>query len=300
MPIIFDNLYKLKTKEDYADIHKIIGTSCLIHYIYRYFCLLYYGDMKFKYDSFTPIIISLHGVLSISSLFFHVPKNRHKNMPMIYKEFRLHSIVFALRSIICALLFYYQFHIIYNILIINVTMISADIITYYLKADTQTMRGMPFGEKIAIDNQKDIIRMQSSQQIGATLFMMVNINSAFSPAFAIQIAAFLMTLVRKSIINELDWHRIYNISLWINIFVYNSFDHIIKMIYVILSMKIFQYLRFSLKINKYIIWNIILPFYILIKDMKSDSDIFNVFRYIVIIYHTIVWIKKTKDLWCLS
>jgi len=39
-------------------------------------------------------------------------------------------------------------------------------------------------------------------QILATLFMLGNINTSFTPLLAIQLAAFLMTLVIKSIIGE--------------------------------------------------------------------------------------------------
>ena len=85
--------------------------------------------------------------------------------------------------------------------------------------------------------------LHSVQQFGATMFMMGNIDSAFAPLLAIQIAAFLMTLIRKSIISELDWHRLYAISLWLNIFVYWSFNRIDKPIYIIMGVYLFDYLR---------------------------------------------------------
>ena len=102
-------------------------------------------------------------------------------------------------------------------------MILADLATNKYGAATKTMRGIPYGKEISEDDKKKITYMHSNQQFAATMFMVCNINSAFSPLLAIQMAAFLKTLVRKAIITELDWHRVYVITLWLNIFVY---DHL--------------------------------------------------------------------------
>ena len=68
-----------------------------------------------------------------------------------------------------------------NILIINLTMFLADIVSYYYFTETKTMRNMPFPRNIDqnLKLKNDLIRMQSSQQIYATLFMMINIDTAF-------------------------------------------------------------------------------------------------------------------------
>ena len=67
-----------------------------------------------------------------------------------------------------------------------------------------------------------------------------------------------MTLVRKSIItNHIDWHRIYALSLWINVFVYWSFYSIRTTLYIVLGGIIFTYFRVEKRFNKYLIWNII-------------------------------------------
>jgi len=81
---------------------------------------------------------------------------------------------------------------------------------------------MPFDNTIGDELQRRITRMQSAQQIGATLYMLGNLDSCFSPMLAIQIAALLMTLVRKNIIDSTAWHTVYNMSLWINIFCFWS------------------------------------------------------------------------------
>jgi hypothetical protein len=215
------NSYKLVTKEDPTHIHKLLGGICLMHYIYRYYLLLTTGTMSLR----TPVayyMVGIHGLLSCSSIIFHIPKQRIKGGPMIYPEYRLHSIVFALRSVVCYYLTYHGLPKIYNIGVCFVTMGLADIITYLYPSGTTTMRQMPFDSSVQETKRKYIIMIQSFHQIGATLYMVGNEDACFSPMFAIQLAALLMTLVRKSIISSNAWHLIYNLSLGINIFVYQS------------------------------------------------------------------------------
>ena len=213
------NSYKLITKEDPIHIHKLLGGICLAHYIYRYYLLLSTGTMSLR----TPVayyMVGIHGLLSCSSMIFHIPNQRIKGGPMIYPEYRLHSIVFALRSVACYYVTYHGFPKIYNVGICVATMGLADIITYMYPSGTTTMRQMPFESGVDPTKRKYIIMMQSFHQIGATFYMLGNEDACFSPMFAIQLAALLMTLVRKSIISTNMWHFIYNISLGINIFAY--------------------------------------------------------------------------------
>jgi hypothetical protein len=113
-----------------------------------------------------------------------------------------------------------------------------------------TIRDMPFDKRIGKKEQQEISAMQSSQQFGATLYMFGNLDSCFSPMFTIQIAAFLMTLVRKSIIDTNMWHLVYNYTLLINIFCYWS----LPIGYVIahpVLFNAFYYWRFSCNKNTY-------------------------------------------------
>jgi hypothetical protein len=144
-------------------------------------------------------------------------------------------------------------------------MIMADAVTARYRSDNQntTMRDMPFDPRINEDEQRKIILMQSSQQIGATLYMFGNLDSCFSPMFAIQLAAFLMTLVRKNIIDSNMWHLIYNVSLWMNAFCFYSIPIGFLLIEPVLF-HIFYYWRFSVDKNsnhfvgnKYVGWTIV-------------------------------------------
>ena len=266
--IHFHNTYKLISREDGLHIHKILGIVCMAHYIYRYYLLLTTGSMHLR----TPTayrMVGVHGLLSCSSMIFHIPKHRIRGGPMIYPEYRLHSILFALRSVACYYLTYHDFPKIYNILACFATMYLADIVSKVYPSGTTTMRQMPFDERIAIRDREHIISMQSVHQIVATMYMVGNEDSCFSPLFAIHFAAFLMTLVRKSIITTSVWHLLYNGSLAINVFCLYSLS--ISYIYGnFIAIQLFYYWRFNTNTkartgiigSKYVGWAIVFQLYL--------------------------------------
>ena len=293
------NLYKLKTKEDPLHIHKMLGVICLFNFIYRFYCL--FTEKTMHLDNLGGVgTIVVHGLLSSSSLIFHIPSQRNKAAPMIYPEFRLHSIIFAMRSVVCFLLTYYKFSVFYKFGACYSTMLLADIVTYQLQSQGKlvavesgtTMRDMPFNSQITELDQREISRLQSANQIGAVLYMFGNLDSCFSPLLAIQLAAFLMTLVRKSIITSNMWHVAYNISLWSGVFVFNSFpaSFILEMI---VSYYIFRIWRFNMRYNKYIGWTIVFAFMWAYNNWFFDAvqmtfvqcRLENVFRYVCILQY---------------
>lgn len=251
------NLNKLITQEDEFHLHKSLGVISLINYIYRYYLLFVYGNM-FLNERFDLMLIVLHACLSLSSLIFHIPSLRNRKSPMIYPEFRLHSIVFALRSVLCCFIEYYKLEssLYLKMIVCMITLILADIITHYFATNkSATMRNMPFSETVTEETQKEITYLHSSKQVAATLFMLYNIETAFSPMFGIQMAAFLMTLVRKNIISTNTWHVIYSMSLFINAFCFwlfltSPFD----LFTLFITYNLFIKLRFTLNFNKYISW----------------------------------------------
>jgi hypothetical protein len=130
----------------------------------------------------------------------------------------------------------------------------ADLITfYYAEPGDTTMRSMPYSESIDASFQRNITLFYSHQQINATIYMLINGESAFSPLFSIQIAAFLMTLVRKNIIYPNTWHILYALSLIFNVFILNTF-YLSDAIYLCIGSKLFGFLRFKNGLNKYISW----------------------------------------------
>mmetsp|Transcript_19955 Transcript_19955/g.28590 ORF Transcript_19955/g.28590 Transcript_19955/m.28590 type:complete len:211 (-) Transcript_19955:90-722(-) len=143
---------------------------------------------------------------------------------MIYPEFRLHSIVFASRSLAIMLLLYFTRIFNAEILlylrgaVVIVTMILADVITNSFKDQGKTMRAMPFPDYAPHFLRNNLNRFYSISQIFATaqMFFCIGLDEAFLVLFPIQIAAFLMTCVRKSIISAGAWHFYYAAALGLN------------------------------------------------------------------------------------
>lgn len=255
-----ENIHKLNTKEDPYHIHKTIGIICLANFIYQYYHFFFYYKTSMD-NSHGLYLIGFHTSLSVSSLMFYIPSIRNKSAPMIYPEFRLHNIIFALRAVICFLLSYYDFHFVYKIGVCFITMIFADIASHVTREKDQTLiRSMPFEGEISQETVSGIKRFQGSMQVGATLYMLGNIHTAFFTLYGIQLPAFLMTLVRKNIIKPNSWHSLYSILLISNVFCYLSLP-ISYIIAEIVTYHLFVQLRFEQKMNKYYAWSIAFSIY---------------------------------------
>jgi hypothetical protein len=158
-------------------------------------------------------------------------------------------------------------------------MIGADIITLYYK-DGTTIRNMQFTLNVSDDIKQKIKLFNSKMQVCATLYMLGNTDSAFGPLFAIQLSSFLMTLVRKNIIKTNIWHFLYGLSLIINVFIYYSL-RIDFIIFQIISVNLFFYLRFTKFYNKYLCWTIIYGLFLFYRQypflIKYDTTIKTIF-----------------------
>lgn len=249
---------KLNTHEDVFYIHKILGGIAIVNYIYRFCILCTNNDMNLN-NELGMSLLGVHGLLSVSSLFFKLSNKRNKMIPIIYPEYRLHNIIFAFRSILCCLSFYFitnTFHArMMNMFICLLTMCGADVISACNNTNddkTTTMRDMPYDEY----DETNYKRMYGTMQLYATYYMLGNINTAFSPMFAIQISSFLMTLVKKSIIKPKWWHHLYTIALLKNILLAVTFTPSF-LITMNLSCGFFYYWRIKKNCNKYVIWTIV-------------------------------------------
>ena len=275
--MIVTNAWRLIGNEDAFHIHKSLGVLSLGHFAYRAALFVKYGTMGFSGNAATMACIALHMALSGTSLIFHLPNNRIRKAPMIWPEFRIHSILFAYRSLIC-MAFYWvnaQFadasrDITYwcRCMTLIGTLIGADVATAYFKAlekgeSGTTMRGMPFPESITLHQRDGINMYYSICQVFATLNMIAapGMERPFGILFPIQIAAFLMTLVRKSILSAGEWHTSYASALGIN-FVHAIYETSIQKTtpstFVYLSLiACFCILRFQYRFNKYVLWSAI-------------------------------------------
>jgi cytochrome b involved in lipid metabolism len=99
---------KLFTKEDPIGVHKYLGLFCLLNFIGRYTQMFFFdpaaGLGSQGHPWFSMACLIPHAMLSLTSLIFHtVPKERVVGKPMIWQEFRVHNIIFGVRSVLTAL-----------------------------------------------------------------------------------------------------------------------------------------------------------------------------------------------------
>ena len=230
---------KLFTKEDPIGIHKYMGIFSLLHFAFRYSQMLF-GDPSCGLGTrmgkgpaiFAALTVLPHGILSASSLIFHtVPKERVVNLPMIWQEFRMHNIIFGLRSVATTLLAWAAIYkpsvrqpaIVLSALSVMIANAFADVATAKLRDNDaeSTTATMPYWEGASIETQRKFKVYYSYCQFLATLACMACANPAWPLCvlLPIQLASLLMTLVRKGLISARAYHIGYTASLCMPFFV---------------------------------------------------------------------------------
>ena len=142
---------------------------------------------------------------------------------MIWPEFRLHSITFAMRHVIATTLILSNAWPEQKLLngsmklgLIILTIQCASWITEkFGDHEKRTTNSMPYPGWITQDMQKGIKDMYTRAQFGATKAIVLGDSTlSFFPLLGIQMAPLLMTLVRKGKISSITYHRIYALSLF--------------------------------------------------------------------------------------
>ena len=270
---------RLFTREDavYLHSHKIIGTLCLLHFAYRIVLHVRTGSMYLVTGSYLDLVfILLHTLLQVTAFQFRLPTRRNSSTNVIWPEMRLHTTIFALRSIITWFITWLNVqNFVYRPIIVFATMMSADLVTYMHKADKTTMRDNPMPLWVNPKMKRFINYLYSTAQVFATLQIMntkANADMTFCILLSIQVAPFLMTLVKKNFISRTSWHVGYALCLVYAYHVATSYvDNRVSnevsngvsngqyfpgwfLKYPALA---FCFARFSLNINKYVLWTII-------------------------------------------
>jgi len=252
---------KLFTREDYYNIHKILGFLSLLNFIYRY-CFLLINNDDLGYSENTYInhcSFLVHVLLSSSSLIFKVLSKRSVSKSLIiYEEYRLHAILFTLRS--------------YGIYLFNIynsldTVISVLFILFcHLLIDIITEKYGTKGVTAVRNNGKHRTGIKyygrffySYYQILVTGCLLLPFkeksNLAFNALIAIQSSAFLMTLNRKGLIK---W---YTHAFWYSLSLFFSYYYIkitVPITVILMSGVVFALRIYN--INKYICWALFFGF----------------------------------------
>lgn len=241
----------------YGHVHKSLGFISLTHFIARFGEFAIYRVMTF--DRAAWILIAVHAFLSWSSLIFYLTSFRSASAPMIWPEFRAHSILFASRSLTAMSLTLSGFSspLTRYINVIG-TIALADLATKYYQATNTTMRDMPFPDWVSKQARDRLNLYYSVSQVLATSGLLVSpsMERAFFILFPIQIAAFLMTLVRKRMLSPMGWHVLYAVSLGLN-YIHGALaqDSLPTLFYI--ASLLFCILRFRYRVNKYVLWGLI-------------------------------------------
>ena len=216
---------KLITKHDPYHVHKILGTFVLFSFLYRLFLVIKLGT-AFPADQ-SPLVASLcvlvHGLLSSSSLLLPLPEKRNYSAPMIWPEFRLHSITFAMRHVLATILTIHNLWpdgLVVNAiaragLLLCTVRVATWISDSYGDKEQRTTNAMSYPKEFSEEDKAGIKRQYTQAQFAATVAAIcpdATIN--FWPLLGIQSAALLMTLVRKGKITALSYHRIYACTLF--------------------------------------------------------------------------------------
>jgi len=193
---------KLFTREDTFNFHKTLGLACLLSYVVR-FAQVGPRDMAFGADGGTALTIAMHTLLSVSSLIFKIPFKRIAGGYRIWPEYRLHSIIFACRSLAGMALTWYELrhgaeaNYWANMAIVVGTLAAADLASWSVgeAGRSSTIRDLEAGPATHF--------FFSAMQFYATMGCMLGIRRfsvQFLYVFIIQFNAFLMTIRRKNLL----------------------------------------------------------------------------------------------------
>jgi hypothetical protein len=250
---------KLFTHHDSLHIHKVLGLACLVSYVYRY-SRVGERDAGFGPNVGTLVFVALHLSLNVSSFIFEIPERRINSGYRIWPEYRIHSLVFAARSLACMTLFWWEQtnsitepYYGANILIVFATLLAADYGSY-LQRDKRspTIRGIQFFSPAA----KFFFSVLQFEATAMCLVGPRRYTIHLAMITIIQLNAFLMTLRRKNIGNQSILVSIYGFLLAAGLLlgVYDDF-HVGMNLVVGTIGNVAAMLRMGpLGLNKYILW----------------------------------------------
>jgi hypothetical protein len=273
---------KLVTREDarFLHAHKAMGALALGHFVYRIGHGFARGHLGFAPDAATLAWIALHAALSLSALQFHLPSNRVRGSPMIWPEARMHSIVFTLRSVAIMLLYLAAWHFAGaapwmehgRSAVVLATMAAADAVSARMApgAGGTTMRGMPYppGTSDVARRRMQLFYATGQGLGGVAMVMGSRIDAPFLVLLPIQLAVFLMTLVRKGFIGAVTWHAWYSASILVP-YVYTLHRAVffpdlhcfpmggVEFAAQFAALALFYVLRLRLGVDKYAVWALI-------------------------------------------
>lgn len=254
---------KLFTNHDRWNIHKILGGGCLLHFLYR-FCQAGPSDMGFRSDWLTLFCIAWHTLLSASSMIFHIPMKRLREGSMIWPEYRLHSITFALRSLCCMLIVWFESrysvgpYYIANVFVVFATLKLASLGSESAPSGTKLDAGGTIRDLDAPLNMRTFFSVLQFHATVGCLYGLRRYSTQFMYVWIIQFTAFLLTLRRKNLAPHMALVTTYGFMLMAG-FVISTYEIVSSdgwEGFLILNAMAngSAFLRMVMRIDKYLLW----------------------------------------------
>mmetsp|Transcript_20037 Transcript_20037/g.46654 ORF Transcript_20037/g.46654 Transcript_20037/m.46654 type:complete len:357 (-) Transcript_20037:317-1387(-) len=219
---------KLLSHHDRLHVHAILGLAALAHFFLRFVGLFVFLRDTFTTGAFSAASLMVHVLLHATSFQFDLPRNRQWSKPMIWREFRIHNAIFAYRHLVGSALgiwcadWWWRNPVTISSLLVKVAILwltckAADIATAKVGSrELRTTNAMPYppdtpGERILMAKHF----YAKSQFAAASLAVFGCPVLSFASILAIEIASFMMTLVRKGIVSSTVYHLVYSAALFI-------------------------------------------------------------------------------------
>jgi len=239
-------------------VHKTLGLFALLHFLYR-FAYVGAADMRFDTSRTTVVCLLAHALLSATSLVFRIPLKRITEGSRIWPEYRLHSIIFAYRSLACMAITYTEMKLgitqpfyAANGLVVMATLFAADFGSWYVG---------PAGRSSTIQDLDAPPPMRfffSVMQFHATVGCLLGVRrfaTQFIYVWIIQFTAFLMTLRRKNVAPHGPLVATYGVMLTAGAMV-SAYDHASAGCFLMHNVLAHTavVLRMQFRLSKYVLW----------------------------------------------
>ena len=93
---------RLLSRQDRNHRHALLGLFSLLHFLFRLTSAIWSGNAFLPAEPVALTLLGLapHALIHLTSLTLPLPRKRNLSAPMIWPEFRLHSAVFAGRTLV--------------------------------------------------------------------------------------------------------------------------------------------------------------------------------------------------------
>ena len=209
----------LSPREDKQKLHALLGLYCALHIVLRVALWAFTGTMRFDGSVTTLLSVAPHLFLALSSFRFHLPARRSRLLPVIYSEWRLHTLFFSARSLATFALGWLALRtgaawpLWLRGPVVVWALLAADDATKMegVQSNGSLMRSMPWPEHWPKAAQPWLTTFYAVSQLMATVGSLVSyrLDASFAVLAVIQLAAFLATLCRKGFLSCAGWHVAY-------------------------------------------------------------------------------------------